>query len=231
MKEILVIEDDKSIANLERDYLEFHQYKVTVVHSGSEGLSLALSSTFNLIILDVMLPDMDGFTICERIRETKDTPILMVTAKKEDIDVIKGLGLGADDYLLKPFNPNHLIARVNAHINRYERLTNHQAVPSEIYQFGRLVVNCQARRVYVDDVSVELRAKEYALLLLFMHHPGQVFSKDHLYERIWGSEAFGDVSTVTVHIKKLRDKLMVNDQPFTKIETIWGVGYRFNNDK
>lgn len=227
MKSILIIEDEKSIAELERDYLESHGYRVYLEGRGDLGLQRALEGGFDLIILDVMLPKIDGFEICREIRSRHNIPIIMVTSKKEDIDKIRGLGLGADDYMTKPFSPSELVARVKAHLARYERLTADRPTHGELIQIRGLVIDKQARRVMMHDEEAMLTSKEYELLLLLASHPNRVFEKEELFERIWGLDSNGDVATVTVHIRRLREKIEHDPSNPQYIETIWGVGYRF----
>jgi DNA-binding response OmpR family regulator len=231
MKSILIIEDDRSIAELEQDYLEISGFQTEIANNGTEGLDLALNKEFDLILLDVMLPGKDGFKVCEEIRAIKEIPILMVTAKKEDIYKIQGLGIGADDYIVKPFSPSELVARVNAHISRYERLTtidkNDSSEKSSII-IGRIKIMLKARRVYVGEEEVKFANKEFELLMFLASNPNIVFSKDKLLDRIWGEESFGDSSTVTVHINRIRDKIELDSSKPKYIETVWGAGYRFN---
>lgn len=231
MKSILIIEDDESIAELERDYLEITGFNTEIARTGTQGLELALNNDYDLILLDVMLPGKDGFKICEEIRNVKEIPILMVTAKKEDIYKIQGLGIGADDYIVKPFSPSELVARVNAHISRYERLTsmdkNNDNEKSSII-IGRIKILLKARRVYVGEEEIRFANKEFELLLFLASNPNIVFSKETLLDRIWGEESFGDSSTVTVHINRIRDKIEVDSSNPKYIETVWGAGYRFN---
>jgi DNA-binding response OmpR family regulator len=231
LKNILIIEDDESIAELERDYLEITGFNTEIARTGTQGLELALNNDYDLILLDVMLPGKDGFKICEEIRAVKEIPILMVTAKKEDIYKIQGLGIGADDYIVKPFSPSELVARVNAHISRYERLTssdrNNDSEKSSII-IGRIKILLKARRVYVGEDEIRFANKEFELLLFLASNPNIVFSKETLLDRIWGEESFGDSSTVTVHINRIRDKIEVDSSNPKYIETVWGAGYRFN---
>ena len=231
MKTILIIEDDESIAELERDYLEITGFKTEIAQDGYKGLELALNKEFDLILLDVMLPGKDGFKICQEIRAVKEIPILLVTAKKEDIYKIQGLGIGADDYIVKPFSPSELVARVNAHISRYERLTtvekNNDNEKSSII-IGRIKILSKARRVYVGEEEVKFANKEFELLMFLASNPNIVFSKDTLLDRIWGEESLGDSSTVTVHINRIREKIELDSSNPEYIETIWGAGYRFN---
>ncbi|EHJ00188.1 two component transcriptional regulator, winged helix family [Clostridium sp. DL-VIII] len=231
MKKILIIEDDESIAELERDYLEISGFETEIAQNGYKGLELALSEEFDLILLDVMLPGKDGFRICQEVREVKEIPILMVTAKKEDIYKIQGLGIGADDYIVKPFSPSELVARVNAHISRYERLTTmEKSVKNEKSSIviGRIKILLKARRVYVGEEEVKLANKEFELLMFLASNPNIVFSKDTLLDRIWGEESLGDSSTVTVHINRIREKIELDSSNPEYIETVWGAGYRFN---
>ncbi|MCY9661646.1 response regulator transcription factor [Paenibacillus chondroitinus] len=226
MKRVLIVEDEQLIAELERDYLEVNGYKVDIATDGEQGLKLGLSGEFDLIILDVMLPILNGFEVCKQIREEYQIPILMVTAKKEDIDVIRGLGLGADDYITKPFKPGELVARVKAHLARYERLIGTKENKDEIRIQGLLIDN-SSRRVFVHDQEINITTKEFDLLYFLATNPNRVFSKDHLFERIWGFDAMGDAQTVTVHIRKLREKIEVDPSNSQYIETVWGAGYRF----
>lgn len=226
MKRILIIEDEREIAELERDYLEVNGFQCEIVSTGTEGLQKATSEPFDLIILDLMLPGIDGFALCNKIRKVKDIPILMVTARNEDIDLIRGFDRGADDYIKKPFNPNELVARVKAHIARYDRLVQRGQEKKEI-RVGSLVIDQEARRVYVNGVEKIFTAKEFDLLSFLAIHPNQVFTKEHLFERIWGIDAIGDTSTVTVHIRKIREKIEADPSNPEYIETVWGVGYRF----
>lgn len=231
MKEILIIEDDESIAELERDYLEITGFKTEIAQTGIRGLELALNKDYDLILLDVMLPGKDGFKVCQEIRAVKEIPILMVTAKKEDIYKIQGLGIGADDYIVKPFSPSELVARVNAHISRYERLTtmeNNNDNKHNSIIIGRIKILLKARRVYVGEEEVKFANKEFELLMFLASNPNIVFSKDTLLDRIWGEESLGDSSTVTVHINRIREKIELDSSNPEYIETVWGAGYRFN---
>jgi DNA-binding response OmpR family regulator len=232
MKRILIIEDEKSIAELERDYLEINGFSVDIVLTGDEGLQQALHQSYDLILLDLMLPNMDGFEICKRIRVEKDIPIIMVSAKKEDYDKVRGLGLGADDYLVKPFSPNEMIARVKAHLSRYERLSQKQSLPvnKEIFVRG-LYIDQVSRRVFINNQEVTFTTKEFDLLTFMALNPNQVFSKEQLFEKLWGMESTGDISTVTVHIRKIREKIEQDSSHPQYIETLWGAGYRFKGDR
>lgn len=232
MKRILIIEDEKSIAELERDYLEINGYSVDIVLTGDEGLRKALDQPYDLILLDLMLPNMDGFEICKRLRAEKDIPIIMVSAKKEDYDKVRGLGLGADDYLVKPFSPNEMIARVKAHLSRYERLSMRQPQTAnrEIFIRG-LYIDQASRRVLINNKEVTFTTKEFDLLAFMALNPNQVFSKEQLFEKLWGMESTGDISTVTVHIRKIREKIEQDSSHPQYIETLWGAGYRFKGDR
>ena len=226
-KKILIVEDEISIAELERDYLELSGFEVDLESDGDAGLSAALEKDYDLIILDIMLPGTDGFEICRKVREKKDTPILMVTAKKEDIDKIRGLGLGADDYITKPFSPSELVARVKAHLSRYERLTGSEKNHNDIIEIRGLKIDKTARRVWVNGVEKQFTTKEFDLLTFLAEHPNHVFTKEELFREIWDMDSIGDIATVTVHIKKIREKIEYNTAKPQYIETIWGVGYRF----
>lgn len=227
MDKILIIEDDVAIAEIERDYLELDGFAVEIAADGNVGLERGLSGEHSLILLDLMLPGMDGFAICRALREQIDVPILMVTARQEDIDKIRGLGLGADDYIEKPFSPSVLVARVKAHLARYRRLTGSERTSGEI-QIGGIRLNEETHRVYADGREVELTNKEYELLLFFMLNVDVVFSREQLYERIWGWDAMGDSATVAVHINRLRKKIEQDPANPRYIVSVWGAGYRFN---
>ncbi len=227
MKKILIIEDDLAIAEVERDFLEISGYRTQIVTDGTEGLKEASTGEYDLILLDLMLPGIDGYEICKRIRGIIDVPILMVTARIEDADKIRGLGLGADDYISKPFSPTELVARVRANLAQYERLTAGQSLRPEEIQVGNVKVTPKTHRVYVSDREVEMKNKEYELLLFLITNPDIVFSKEQLYERIWGMDAIGDTKTVAVHINRLREKLEADPSNPAHIQTVWGAGYRF----
>lgn len=226
MKKILIIEDDIDIAEIERDYLAISGCEAEIETDGVSGLNAALKGGFDLILLDIMLPKMDGFSVCRRLREKLDIPILMVTAKKEDIDKIRGLGLGADDYIVKPFSPSELAARVKANLAAYERLKNPQDTHSEI-NIGLIRINTGSHRVFVKDKEVPLKNKEYELLLFLVTNADMIFDKETLYEKIWGMDAVGDNATVAVHINRLREKIEDDPSDPHYIETVWGAGYRF----
>ena len=225
MAKILIIEDDADIAAIEKDYLELSGFQVSVCSDGVSGLTAALEQPFDLLLLDLMLPGMDGFTICRRVREVKDIPILMVTALGKDVDKIRGLGYGADDYIEKPFSPSVLVARVKAHLAQYRRLKPSPA-ESTVLTVGPLTADTASRRVAKNGEEVPLKNKEYELLVFLMRHPGQVFSREDLYEMIWGLESLGDNITVAVHINRLREKLEDDPAHPQLLQTVWGVGYR-----
>ena len=227
MSRILIVEDEVAIADLEKDYLELSGFEVEVENDGTSGLARALAEDFDLFILDLMLPGIDGFEICKRIREKKNTPILMVSAKKDDIDKIRGLGLGADDYVTKPFSPSELVARVKAHLARYERLIGSSVKENDVIEIRGIRIDKTARRVWVNDEEKQFTTKEYDLLTFLAEHPNHVFTKEELFREIWDMESIGDIATVTVHIKKIREKIEFNTAKPQYIETIWGVGYRF----
>ena len=227
MSKILIIEDEQAIAELEKDYLELSGFDVEVANDGEIGLQKSLEESYDLIILDLMLPGMDGFEICRRVREKKNTPIIMVSAKKDDIDKIRGLGLGADDYMTKPFSPSELVARVKAHMARYERLVGSGIEENKIIEIRGLKIDTTARRVWVNGEEKSFTTKEFDLLTFLAAHPNRVYTKDELFSEIWDMESIGDIATVTVHIKKIREKVEFDTSKPQYIETIWGVGYRF----
>mgnify|MGYP000499140633 CR=1 FL=1 len=224
---ILIIEDEESIAELEKDYLELSGFEVQIENSGDTGLKVALEKDFDLILLDLMLPEVDGFEICKQVREKKNTPILMVSAKKDDIDKIRGLGLGADDYITKPFSPSEMVARVKAHLARYERLIGSGVQENEIIEIRGLKIDKTARRVYLNGEEKIFTTKEFDLLTFLAQNPNRVFSKEELFKKIWDMDSVGEIATVTVHIKKIREKIEFSTAKPQYIETIWGVGYRF----
>lgn len=226
-KRILIIEDEESIAELEKDYLEINGYQVEIETNGEMGLEKCDKEEYDMYILDLMLPGVDGFEICKIIREHCDKPILIVSAKKDDIDKIKGLGLGADDYVTKPFSPSELVARVQAHMARYERLIGKKQQENDIVEIRGLKIDKTARRVYVNNEEKNLTTKEFDLLTFLASNPNHVYSKDELFREIWDMESIGDIATVTVHIKKIREKIEKDTSNPQYIETIWGVGYRF----
>jgi len=227
MNKVLIVEDEESIAEIEKDYLELSGFSVVIEKDGTIGLAKALGEEFDIIILDLMLPGSDGFEICKRVREVKNTPIILVSAKKEDIDKIRGLGLGADDYITKPFSPSELVARVKAHIARYARLVSTAKSDNEIVEIRGIKVDKTARRVFVNGEERVFTTKEFDLLTFLAQNPNRVYTKDELFREIWDMESIGDIATVTVHIKKIREKIEFDTSKPQYIETIWGVGYRF----
>ena len=227
MSKILIVEDEVAIADLEKDYLELSGFAVEIENDGETGLKRSLEEEFDLIILDLMLPGVDGFEICRQIRMRKNTPVIMVSAKKDDIDKIRGLGLGADDYMTKPFSPSELVARVKAHLARYERLVNSSVPENDIIEVRGIKIDKTARRVWVDGEERAFTTKEFDLLTFLAQNPNHVFTKEELFREIWDMESVGDIATVTVHIKKIREKIEKQSSKPQYIETIWGVGYRF----
>jgi len=227
MKRVLIIEDDPQIAKIERDYLTINNFEAEIAQTGEEGIQMALSNHYDLIILDLMLPGTDGFGVCSKLRETLDIPIIMVTAKQEDIDTIKGLNMGADDYITKPFSPNVLVAHVKANIAQYDRLKEAGGVKSAEITVGHIRIHTDSRRVFVNNEEVEVKNKEYELLLFLIKNKDLVFSRETLYERIWGMDALGDNVTVAVHINRLREKIEDEPSQPKHIQTVRGAGYRF----
>ncbi len=227
MAKILIVEDEEAIADLEKDYLENASFQVDLAIDGEQGYHLALTGKYDLIILDVMLPKMDGFTLLKKIREDQNIPILLVTAKKEDIDKIRGLGLGADDYITKPFSPGELVARVKAHLNRYQSIIEDRDFTGDVLHIRGIKLDKTARRVFVSGQEKRLTTKEFDLLLFFMEHPNQVFTKEELFKEVWDNDYYGDIATVVVHIKKLREKIEADPVNPQYIVTVWGCGYRF----
>ena len=227
MAKILIVEDDKAIAIVEQDYLEINDFEVHIEYDGLSGLEEALKGEYDLILLDLMLPKMDGFAVCKRLREKLDIPILIVTAKGEDVDKIRGLGLGADDYIEKPFSPQVLVARVKANLAQYQRLTQTAEEKTHEIQVREILLNMDTHRVFVSGAEVKLKNREYELLLFLMKNADMVFDKETLYEKIWGMDAMGDNATVAVHINRIREKIEKDPANPLYIETVWGVGYRF----
>ena len=227
MSKILIVEDEESIAELEKDYLELSGFQVETEKQGDIGLKRAMDEDFDLVILDLILPGVDGFEICKKVRETKNIPILMVSAKKDDIDKIRGLGMGADDYMTKPFSPSELVARVKAHLARYQRLVNSNVKENDIVEIRGIKIDKTARRVWINGEEKNFTTKEFDLLTFLAENPNHVFTKEELFREIWDMESIGDIATVTVHIKKIREKIEFDTAKPQYIETIWGVGYRF----
>lgn len=231
MKKILIIEDDANICALERDYLEANGFEVSTAANGTTGLEAALTNNYDLILLDIMLPGTDGMEVCRRIRESKDIPILLVSAKKEDLDKITGLGYGADDYIVKPFSPKELVARVIAHISRYERLTaknENSFAEAKTIEADGLKLDGRSRRAFVNSTELNLTNKEFDLLYFLASSPDTVFSKEELFSKIWNYDSIGETSTITVHVNRIRDKIKEVDPSIDFIHTVWGKGYRFN---
>jgi DNA-binding response OmpR family regulator len=226
MKKILIIEDDINIAEMERDYLQLNGYKAEIFQDGSQGLKMAMQGMYDVIIVDLMLPGKDGYEITRELRKKFEIPIIVVSARSEDIDKIRGLDFGADDYLTKPFSPAELAARVKSHINRYERLKGNNT-SSEIINRGGLEINTASHRVLVNGKEIQMTSKEYAILVFLASNPNIVFTKEHIFDRVWGDEFCGDTATVPVHIQKIRKKIEKDPSNPEFIETLWGTGYRF----
>ncbi len=226
MKQILIIEDDINIAEMERDYLHLNGYKCEIAQDGAQGLKSALQGIYDVVIVDLMLPGKDGYEIIKELRKKFEIPILVVSARTEDIDKIRGLDFGADDYLTKPFSPAELAARVKSHINRYERLKGNNT-SSETIAHGGLEINTASHRVFVNGKEIQLTSKEYATLVFLATNPNIVFTKEHIFERVWGDDIYGDTATVPVHIQKIRKKIEKDPANPEFIETLWGTGYRF----
>ena len=227
MSKVLIVEDEEAIAEIEKDYLKLSGFEVTVKSDGESGLESAMGEDYDICILDVMLPGVDGFEICRQVREKKNIPIIMVSAKKEDIDKIRGLGVGADDYMTKPFSPSELVARVEAHLARYERLVSSSKENNDVIEIRGIKIDKTARRVFVNGEEKVFTTKEFDLLTFLAEHPNHVYTKDELFKEIWDMDSIGDIATVTVHIKKIREKIEYDTSKPQYIETIWGVGYRF----
>lgn len=228
-KKILIIEDDESIAEIQKDYLEMSGYSVDCAYDGESGIQKYISGQYSLIILDLMIPKMSGFEILEKIAEKKKIPVIIVSARDEELSKIKGLNLGADDYITKPFGMGELLARVNSHIKTYGKFST-AASKDRLLEVGSLKINEPDRRVYIDGKEVILKQKEFDLLLFMMKNPNRVFSKDELFERVWGFDALSDTTTVTVHIARIREKIEKNPAKPEYIMTVWGSGYRFRNE-
>ncbi len=231
MKRILIIEDDLNIAELERDYLQLNGFKADIVQDGNQGLKRALEGGYDLIIVDLMLPNKGGYEIIKEVRNRLDIPLVVVSAKGEDISKIRGLEYGADDYLTKPFSPGELVARIKSHIKRYERLKGSGMPPFEVITHKGLEINTASRRVTVNGREVQLTAKEYDLLLFFAANPNIVFTKEHILSAIWGDDYYGDTATVAVHIQKIRKKIEKDPANPEFIETLWGTGYRLTGGR
>lgn len=227
MNKILIIEDEEEIAEFEKDYLEINGFSVDVEYDGEAGVKSALNKDYDLILLDLMLPNMGGYDICKTIRVNKEVPILIVSAKKEDIDIIKGLGFGANDYITKPFSPGELVARVKAQVERYNKMVDIGKNANDKISIKGLTIDKLSRMVFLNEKEISLTATEFDLLYFLASNPNRVFSKDAIFTHVWGMESFGDVASVVVYIKKLREKLETSQTEQKYIETIWGVGYKF----
>lgn len=227
MSRILIIEDDADIAEIERDYLMLSGFEVDICYDGEKGLAAAKTQDYDLLILDLMLPGLDGFGVCRELRAVSDMPILMVSARREDVDKIRGFGFGADDYVEKPFSPSVLVARVKAHLSRYERLKTAEQPEKPVLTFGDMSLNTESHRLYIGGREILLKNKEYELLAFLMRHPDQIFGREDLYENIWGLESMGDNITVAVHMNRLREKTEADPQNPKHLQTVWGAGYRF----
>lgn len=232
MVNVLIIEDDMEIAALEKDYLEINACQVSVEDNGKAGLKRALAEDYNIVLTEIDLPDMSGFEICRNLRKEKDIPIIIISRKKDEVDKIRGLGIGADDYIVKPFNPNEMVARVKANLSCYKRLTSKYPEMKRIISYPGLEIDMTARRVYIHNEEKLFTTKEFDLLSFLASHPNKVFSKDELFSAVWGMDSLGDIATVTVHIKKIRHKIGQTSSKSGCIETVWGSGYRFRvNDE
>jgi DNA-binding response OmpR family regulator len=227
MNKILIIEDDQQIAALEKDFLEMNGFEVAIETDGHKGLKEAMTGDYQLIIIDIMLPNVNGYDILMMIRDKLNIPFIVVSARSDDMDKIKGIELGADDYMTKPFNPNELVARVKNQLSRYDRLLNMKSKQGEI-EYNGVLINEESRRVYVNKEEVIMTTTEFDILLFFMKNPDIVHSKQTIFERVWGEDEYGDIGTVPVYVQKIRKKI---EKDYTRpkiIETVWGVGYRFN---
>jgi len=230
MKTILIVEDEPNIAELEKDYLEIEGFKVEIESSGDKVLSRCEAMNYDLVILDLMLPGLDGFEICRRLRKISTVPIIIISAKTEDMDKIRGLGLGADDYMVKPFSPLEMVARVKAHIARHERLLGLRPDSGDEIEIKGLIINKSSRKVLLNGNEIPFTSKEFDLLLYLALNPNRVLSKEQIYSKIWDEEAFGDLTTVAVHIRKIREKIEADPSNPQYLETVWGAGYRFASD-
>ena len=226
-QKILIVDDDENIAELISLYLTKECFETKIVYDGESALDALPSFKPNLILLDLMLPGIDGYQVCREIRKNNNTPIIMLSAKGETFDKVLGLELGADDYMTKPFSPSELVARVKAHLSRYERLINSSQPENDIIEIRGIKIDKTARRVWVNGEEKTFTSKEYDLLTFLAENPNRVFTKEELFREIWDMESVGDIATVTVHIKKIREKIEFNTAKPQYIETIWGVGYRF----
>lgn len=229
---ILIIDNDLTIARMEKDYLELSNFKADIETDGLKGEKLAMSGEYDMLILEVDLPGRSGFEICRKYREIYLKPVIFVSSKEEDIDIIHGFSLGADDYIRKPFRPNELVARVKAHMTRYEELVRYQSAsvePRDVITFGPLRIDRMSRRVFVDEEEKKLTAKEFSLLFFLATHPNRVFSKEELFHQIWGYTPGNEMATLVVHIRKIREKIEKDNGNPEFIQTVWGTGYRFGD--
>lgn len=223
VKKILIIEDDKSISELQKDYFEMSGYAVECAFDGDTGLSMMKNGEFDLVILDLMLPGKNGYEILSEV-EDKEIPVLIVSAKSDEAHKIKGLNLGADDYITKPFGMGELVARVNSHIKKYEKFSK---IKKKLIKVNSLSIDKQDRRVFIDGDEIILTQKEFDLLLFLAENPNRVYSKEALFERVWGFDAISDTTTITVHVARIREKIEKFTEKNQYIETVWGAGYRF----
>ncbi|MFC9712197.1 response regulator transcription factor [Paenibacillus sp. NPDC056933] len=228
-RKILIIEDEHDISRILRDYLVKNQYEAAIAVNGQDGLQMMDMLQPDYIILDIMLPDMDGIDVCREIRRRNNIPILILSARGNDTDKVLGLGFGADDYMTKPFSLSELLARINAHFRRYDSVTAEQEHP-HLLRLGNLQIDKKAYRVTLDGNEVSLSAKEFELLFHLASHKNQVFSKSQLLDAIWGYAAYGDENTVTVYIRRLREKIEADPSHPSILKTVWGVGYKFNHE-
>jgi len=224
---ILIVEDEKEIAELLKDYLVEEHFEVIIASDGREAIHLYREYRPQLMILDIMLPKLDGMEVCRTIRSESSIPIIMLSAKKSDVDKIVGLGIGADDYVVKPFSPGEIIARVKAQLRRANQLSS-PAEKSEFVRYQDLELNIKAYEVTVRNQPVPFSAKEFEVLRFFALHPNQVLTREQIFQHVWGLGEHGDLNTVTVHIKKIREKIEVDPANPTMIKTVWGVGYKLD---
>lgn len=225
MDKILIIEDDEDLCNLIRDYLKIEGFEAVTCNDGLEGMKAAKEGGFSLIILDIMLPNIDGMTICRKLRESSHVPIIMASAKSGDTDKILSLGMGADDYITKPFSPMELVARVKAHLRRQSYLSTEEKTQDNVLVFGELAVYPDSYKVTLNGEEVKLTSREFQVLQYLITNSGKVFSKQQLYDNIWGFSEFIDDNTMAVYVKKLREKL--GDIGKRSIKTVWGAGYKW----
>jgi len=227
MERILVVDDEDKIRAIIRKYGEFEGYEIAEAHDGMEAVEICRKEDFDLIILDVMMPGLDGIRTTLKVRENSSIPIIILSAKSEDADKILGLNIGADDYITKPFNPLELVARVKSQMRRYTQLGNlNQQADGQIYKCGGLQINDDNKEVTVDGDAIKLTPIEYNILLLLVKNAGKVFSIDEIYEQIWNEEAIGADNTVAVHIRHIREKIEINPREPKYLKVVWGVGYK-----